>query len=238
MVRSVLITGTSNGVGKAAAKKFLSQGIKVYGLDWKEATIEHPLYKHYVCDVSKKETLPDLPEVTYIMNNAGIVTPKANAIAVNQIGYINILEKYADNNSELKAILQIGSTASVKGYDNLSYCSSQGARDAITKWAANNYGKDSRHVIVNGLNLDGIVAADPSKGIEGTTLEPELYAADGLMETIANLSVLKRLATVEEIAEWCYFLLAVNTVMTGQILSIDGELIGAYKFIPYPGWND
>ena len=37
MVNSVLITGTSNGVGKATAKKFLSQGFKVYGLDWKES---------------------------------------------------------------------------------------------------------------------------------------------------------------------------------------------------------
>ena len=238
MVNSVLIKGTSNGVGKATAKKFLSQGFKVYGLDWKEATISDPNYEHYICDVSKFDNLPELPEVEYIMNNAGIVTPKADAIAVNQIGYINILKKYAETNQKLKSILQIGSTASCKGYDNLEYCSSQGARDSITKWAANNYGKDSRHVIVNGLNLDGIVAADPSKGIEGTSLEPELYAAEGLMDNIAELSILKKLATVEEIAEWCYFLLVVNTVMTGQILCIDGELMGAYKFIPYPGWND
>ena len=58
------------------------------------------------------------------------------------------------------------------------------------------------------------------------------------MEEIANLSILKRLATVGEIAEWIYFLLVKNTVMTGQIINIDGELMGAYKFIPYPGWND
>ena len=133
MVNSVLITGTSNGVGKATAKKFLSQGFKVYGLDWKEATISDANYEHYICDVSKFDNLPELPEVEYIMNNAGIVTPKADAIAVNQIGYINILKKYAETNQKLKSILQIGSTASCKGYDNLEYCSSQGARDSITK---------------------------------------------------------------------------------------------------------
>lgn len=233
----VLITGTSCGVGRAAAIKFLDEGYEVVGLDWKESTIVHSHYKHYQCDVGNKEELPYVKGITYLVNNAGIVTPKADAIRVNQIGYINILETYGQDPA-LKSIVNVGSTASIKGYDNLQYCSSQGARDAITKWAANNYGKDSRHVIVNGLNLDGIVAADPEKGIQGTSLEPELYAHPELMEEIANLSILKKLATVEEIAEWIFFLLVKNTVMTGQIINIDGELMGAFKFIPYPGWND
>lgn len=233
----VLITGTSFGVGKASAKKFLSEGYEVVGLDWCQPTIFDENYTHFTCDVSKKELLPDIDHINYIVNNAGIVTPKKEAIAVNQVGYINIIEKYGYD-PDLKSIVNIGSTASSKGYDNLEYCSSQGARDAITKWAANNFGKDDRHVIVNSLNLDGIVAADPSKGIEGTSLEPELYARPELMEEIANLSILKRLSTVQEIAEWVYFILVKNTVMTGQILNIDGELMGAYKFIPYPGWDD
>lgn len=237
-MKKVLITGTSCGVGRAAAMKFLSdEAYEVVGLDWKESTINHPNYKHYVCDVGNKDELPNIKNISYICNNAGIVTPKADAIRVNQIGYINVIETYGYDPC-LKSVVNVGSTASCKGYDNLEYCSSQGARDAITKWAANNFGKDARHVIVNGLNLDGIVAADPEKGIQGTSLEPELYAHPELMEEIANLSILKKLATVEEIAEWIFFLLVKNTVMTGQIINIDGELMGAYKFIPYPGWND
>ena len=236
-MEKVLITGTSCGVGRAAAIKFLDQGYEVVGLDWKESTIVHSNYKHYVCDVGNKEELPNIKNISYICNNAGIVTPKADAIRVNQIGYINVIETYGYDPC-LKSVVNVGSTASCKGYDNLEYCSSQGARDAITKWAANNFGKDDRHVIVNGLNLDGIVAADPEKGIQGTSLEPELYAHPELMEEIANLSILKKLTTVEEIAEWIFFLLVKNTVMTGQIINIDGELMGAYKFIPYPGWND
>lgn len=232
-----LITGTSCGVGRAAAVKFLDEGYEVYGLDIKEPTIVHKNYHHIICDVSKKEQLPYIKDLEYIVNNAGIVTPQADAIDVNLYGYINILEEYGECPS-LKSIVQVGSTASYKGYDNIRYCASQGGRDALTKWAANNFGNDKRHVIVNSLNLDGIVAADPEKGIQGTSLEPELYAQPELMETIQNLSVLKKLATVEEIAEWIYFLLVKNTVMTGQILSIDGELIGAYRFIKYPGWND
>lgn len=233
----VLITGTSCGVGKAAAKKFLAMGHEVVGLDWKPATIIDENYKHYQCDVGNFDELPNVSEVEYLMLNAGIVTPKADAIRVNLIGYMNCVEKYGYDPS-LKSILTVGSTASLKGYDNLPYNVSQGGRDALTKWCANNFGRDERHVIVNELRLDGIVAADPSRGIEGTELEPELYAADGLMDQITELSILKRLATVENIAEWAYFLLVVNNCMTGQILDIDSELMGAYKFVPYPGWND
>lgn len=232
----VLITGTSSGVGKASALKFLSMGYEVVGIDIKPSTIDHTMYKHFIADVSKAEQLPNIVDIDIIVNNAGIVTPQKDAIAVNQIGYINVLEKYGED-SKLKSILQVGSTASYKGYDNIRYCSSQGARDALTKWAANNYGNDPRHVIVNSLNLDGIVPYNPETGT-GTELEPELYAHPEMLEEIANLSILKKLTTVEQISEWIYFLTAVNTSMTGQILSIDGELIGAYKFIKYPGWNE
>lgn len=235
----VLITGTSSGVGKAAAMKFLQMGHEVIGIDIKPASIRNEAYVHFIVDVSRAEDLPYIPAIDIIVNNAGIVTPQQFAIKVNQEGYINILERYADISvsPNLKAILQIGSTASYKGYDNIRYCSSQGARDALTKWAANNYGNDPRHVIVNSLNLDGIVPYDPATGT-GTELEPELYSHPEMLEEIASLSVLKKLTTVEQIAEWIYFLTVVNTSMTGQILSIDGELIGAYKFIKYPGWND
>lgn len=232
----VLITGTSNGVGKAAAKKFLEMGHIVCGFDIKPATIFHSNYTHYIADVSKANQLPEIEAVDYIVNNAGIVTPKKDAIAVNLMGYINIIEKYGYQDT-LKSIVNIGSSASIKGYDNILYNVSQGGRDALTIWAANNFGNDPRHVLVNEIRLDGIVAANPELGIEGTSLEPALYEADGLMNKIADLSVLKRLATVENIAEWVYFVAVINNCMTGQIMNIDGELIGAYQFVEYPGWN-
>lgn len=233
---SVLITGTSYGVGRATALKFMQEGYSVVGLDWKPATI--PLsnsYIHHQCDVSNFDSLPDLINIEYIVNNAGIVTPKAQAIAVNLIGYMNIIKKYSGDPS-LKAIVQIGSTASIKGYDNMEYCCSQGGRDALTKWAANNLGHDSRHVLVNSLNIDGIVPA-PEGSLDGTALEPELYADPELMKAIEDLSITGRLSTVHDIAEWIFFVLTKNRIMTGEIIKIDGELMNCYKFIPYPGWD-
>ena len=236
-MEKVLITGTSCGVGRASAKKFLTMGLQVIGLDIKPSSIVHDNYKHYVCDVSNEKQLPDVSDINYLVNNAGIVTPQKLAIFVNLFGYINVIEKYGKDPC-LKSILNIGSTAQYKGYDNIRYCASQGGREALTMWAANNYGNDKRHVIVNQLNLDGIVPADPSKGIEGTSMEPALYEAEGLMDQIKELSILKRLSTVEEIAEWVYFLTVVNTCVTGQTVNVDGEMLGAYSFVKYPGWDD
>lgn len=233
---NVLITGTSSGVGRATAVKFLSKGYTVYGLDVKKPTINQKGYFHFCCDVSKKEELPTLKDISYIVNNAGIVTPQIKAIDINLLGYVNVIEKYGYD-SKLKSIVNIGSTASFKGYDNLRYCVSQGGRDALTKWVALNLGNDERHVICNSLNLDGIVPSENGDGVGGTSMEPALYADKEAMEAIKNLSVLKKLATVEDIAEWIYFMLVVNTVMTGQVLSIDGELTGAWKFIKYEGWD-
>lgn len=233
----VIITGTSHGIGRACALKFIASGFVVFGIDKDEATIDdESKYVHIQADVRDKESLPEIHGVQHIINNAGIVTPKAEAIDVNLIGYINILEKYGES-KELKSIVQIGSTASEKGYDNIQYCASQGGRDALTKWAANNYGHDNRHVLVNSINVDGIVPAQPGSE-DGTSLEPELYADAALMNTIKELSITKRLATVSEIAEWVYFVAVVNKIMTGQKILLDGELMNCFKFVPYKGWND
>ena len=234
----VLITGTSYGVGRATALKFLFNGYDVVGIDWKSRTISwknENTYTHHVCDVSDFDTLPEIDNIDYIVNNAGIVTPKADAISVNLIGYMNILKKYGQDEN-LKAIVQIGSTASIKGYDNMEYCASQGGRDALTKWAANNYGHDPRHVLVNSLNIDGIVPA-PANSLVGTALEPALYSQPELMQQIADLSITGKLSTVEDVAEWIYFVLTKNKIMTGEIIKLDGELMNCYKFIPYPGWD-
>lgn len=222
MSKVALITGTSNGVGKATALKFLENGIKVIGLDICGYSIKDENYKHYFCDVSNYEQLPEINGINYIVNNAGITTPKKDTIQVNQIGYINVIKKYAED-PLLKSIVNVGDTGSDKGYNSIECCSSQGARNAITKWAANNYGKDDRHVLVNSLNIDGV---DSDSAIDSV-----------LANKIADLSILKRLVRASEIADWIYFLAVVNTCATSQIISIDGEQQGAYNFIKYPGWE-
>ena len=55
----ILITGTSGGIGKATAIKFLKEGHSVFGIDIKSDSIsgtflEAENYTHFIADISKK----------------------------------------------------------------------------------------------------------------------------------------------------------------------------------------
>ena len=103
----VLITGTSRGIGKATALKFLSEGAQVIGLDKEEDTIsqdskvQNPKnYSHFIADISDARSLPEISDVEILVNNAGIQTPGYVAegekdIRVNLLGTMAVTEKYA-----------------------------------------------------------------------------------------------------------------------------------------------
>ena len=55
---NVLITGTTQGIGKAIAELFLQENHQVIGIDRQKAGIVHENYTHYVCDVRDYANLP------------------------------------------------------------------------------------------------------------------------------------------------------------------------------------
>ena len=69
---NVLISGTSQGIGKAIAVLFLERGHRVFGIDRQVSGISHESYTHYICDVRDYANLPALSDIHVLINNAGI----------------------------------------------------------------------------------------------------------------------------------------------------------------------
>ena len=55
----ILITGTTQGIGRAIAVKFLAEGHTVIGIDRQPKSIDDPSYTHYTEDIRNKEKLPE-----------------------------------------------------------------------------------------------------------------------------------------------------------------------------------
>lgn len=218
----ILITGTSNGIGKATAAKFIRKGYDVIGIDIKPATFSHPLYTHYQVDVTKPELLPDLDNLAVVINNAGTINEE-EAMNVNYNGYMNIVEKYCYQ-AKLKCLINVASISGHVGLDTPNYAASQGARLALTKHLAMDLGR--RY---------GARVVSISPGAVITDLEPELYANEEAMAQVAEENILKKWIFPEEIAEWIYFIAIKDKSMTGQDVLIDNGEVANYNFISSKG---
>ena len=108
----VLITGTSQGIGQAMAELFLEKGHQVVGIDRQEASIAHPEYTHYLCDIRNVEALPEIKDVNILINNAG--TQNDADIDINLKGLMYITEKYGVQ-EKIRSILNIGSASGHTG---------------------------------------------------------------------------------------------------------------------------
>jgi NAD(P)-dependent dehydrogenase (short-subunit alcohol dehydrogenase family) len=212
----ILITGTSQGIGKAIAELFLANGHSVIGIDRQDKSIDKEGYTHYVCDVRDKEHLPDINGVEILINNAG--TQNESDIDINLKALIYVTEKYGIQ-SNIKSILNIGSASGHTGAEFPEYCASKGGVLAYTKNVAMRISPFG--ATCNSLDPGGVLT--PLN--ECVINDPELW------EQIMEETPLKRWATPEEIAEWAYFLTVTNKFCTGQNILVDGGESINYHFV-------
>lgn len=214
----VLVTGSSGGIGKAVCHLFLDNGHEVFGLDIHEATIEHPHYVHVVADIADRTSLPVIENVEILINCAGVQNSDDD-IDVNLKGTINVTEKYAFQKS-IKSVLNIASASAHTGAEFPAYSASKGGLLAYTLNAAirlAKYGATCNSISPGGVNtpLNRPVMEDPV-----------------LWKQIMDVTPLKKWASAEEIAQWCYFLTVVNKSCTGEDILIDnGETHLNAKFV-------
>lgn len=212
----VLITGTSRGIGKAIAEKFLLEGHTVIGIDRLPCDIANGAYTHYVCDIRDYDRLPELTDVELLINNAG--TQCEEDIDINLKALIRITEKYGIQ-PHIRSILNIGSASGHTGSEFPEYCASKGGVLAYTKNVALRVAPFG--ATCNSLDPGGVL----------TDLNECVINDPQLWEQIMEQTPLKKWATPEEIAEWAYFLTVTNTFCTGQNILVDGGEALNCKFI-------
>lgn len=207
----VLITGTSSGIGRAAALKFLDEGYYVSGIDVKESSIKNnERYNHYVADISNKESLPEIDNVAILINNAGVQTATNEDINVNLIGTMNVTEKYAFQPS-IRSVLFNSSVSSLTGNEFPTYVASKAGVSGYMKNCAIRLANEYK-ATCNALCFGGVL----------TDLNKCVMEDKKLWNKIMDVTPLKRWATAEEAAEWCYFITVVNKFCTGQTIDISG----------------
>lgn len=212
----VLITGTSQGIGKAIAEKFLKENHEVIGIDRQGDTVQNEKYTHYQQDVRDYDALPEIENVEILINNAG--TQNEDDIDINLKALIKVTEKYGVQ-EKIRAILNIGSASGHTGAEFPEYCASKGGVLAYTKNVAMRVAAFG--ATCNSLDPGGVFTPLNDCVVN----DPELWAE------IMEETPLKKWATAEEIAEWAYFLTVINTFCTGQNILVDGGESINYNFV-------
>lgn len=212
----VLITGTSKGIGRAIAEKFLACGHRVTGIDVLPATIENKCYKHVQSSIYGGQ-LPEIDGVEVLINNAG-VQDSGNDIDVNLRGAIRVTEKYAVQKN-IKSVLFIASASASTGAEFPEYAASKGGMVAYMKNVALRIAKYG--AISNSLSPGGV----------RTELNARVMNDPKLWQAIMDETLLKKWAEPEEIAEWAYFITVINRSMTAQDILIDNGEAARANFI-------
>lgn len=216
MKMKVLITGTSQGIGRAICQLFLDKGHEVIGFDRNEVNIISDNYTHYQIDIRDYDKLPEISGVNILINNAG--TQNEDDIDINLKALIHLTEKYGVQ-QDIHSILNIGSASGHTGSEFPEYCASKGGVIAYTKNVALRVAEFG--ATCNSLDPGGVL----------TPLNKPVMEDDKLWAQIMNETPLDRWATPEEIAQWAYFLTITNSFCTGQSIVVDGGESIKHNFI-------
>ena len=218
---NVLVTGASGGIGSAVAARFLADGHAVAGLDCAPpppVLAAERNYHHLLHDLLSPEPLPEAGEINILVCCAGVQGRGAEDIDVNLKALVRTTERYGVQPA-IRAICLVASASAHTGAEFPEYAAGKGG---ILAYAKNVALRVARWGAVCNSISPGGVRTDSNRRVMD---DPALWAR------VMDVTPLKRWAEPEEIAEWIYFLTAVNRSMTGQDVLVDnGEAID-FRFV-------
>lgn len=222
----VIISGTSRGIGKAVAELFASVRdnhnnlmYDVFGIDKNPVESEFltyaPNYHHYIADV--RDTLPDIEFPEIVIANAG-TQDDDDSIDVNLVGLINFCEAYADQPC-IQAVCTVASASAHSGAEFPRYTASKGGVVAYTKNLALRVAKYG--AVCNSISPGGVY----------TPINEHIVQDKNKLDAVLNEAILHRWASAKEIAQWIYFITAVNKSATAQDFLVDNGEMAKSNFI-------
>jgi len=221
-----IVTGSSLGIGKAIAEKFIREGAKVVFSDVNE--IDNVLFKK--CDVSKSNEVNDLINfclekfggLDIMVNNAGIGTLAdittltdeewQKVIGINLSGVFYGARAASKVMKEGGSIINMSSILGSVGFANaVAYCAAKGGVDQITKAGALDLSK--KGIRINSI-APGFIKTNMTKGLQ----EDEAYSS-----FINMMTPMGRMGDVEDIANAAVYLASSDSkYTTGTTLYVDG----------------
>ncbi len=243
---TAIITGGSRGVGAAAAKKLASHGWNVLitcsssideaenianqsdDLSGEIVAIQANVSNQKDCDATIEKCVSLWGGLDSLINNAG--TTKfvwdhsdlsslsaedfIKIYSVNLIGPFQMVKSCKQHliESSNPSIVNISSIAGIKGIgSSIAYASSKGALNTMTLSMARNLGPIRVNAICPGF-------------IEGEWLKKgmgeEVY--EGTKKHIEATAPLRKTCTPESIGEIIYYLASGSSLVTGQLITVDG----------------
>lgn len=207
----VVVSGSSSGIGRATAQRFLEAGHSVVGYDVAPATIHHPRYTHVLHDI--REPLDDDTVSPHIIVNSAGTLEETDALAVNLSATIDFTEHFVDSPC-LRSILFIASASARNGAEFPFYVASKAGIVGYMKNLALKVAE--RGITCNSISPGGVI----------TPANDHILNDEHLFGLVLKETLLGKWAEAEEVSELAYYLTVLNRSITGEdILMDNGEML-------------
>ena len=221
--KTVIVTGSSGGLGKAICDAFYTQGALVFGIDIKQPNNDDP-YETIQCDITKQHELKKVIEyilmktdhIDVLVNCAAITgKPWDDVIATNLSAPYHLIElvsKHQIENNIQGSIINIGSLNAIVALpNNPMYIASKGGIAAMTRSYAVDLAK--YNIRVNCVH----------PGYFKTQLNAKSMANPIMYKKRSDRTALGRWGEPEEIAPAVIFLASDDSsYITGAEIRVDG----------------
>jgi NAD(P)-dependent dehydrogenase (short-subunit alcohol dehydrogenase family) len=208
---NVVVSGSSSGIGKAIAQRFVVEGHQVFGFDVEAASFGHPLYHHVEADIRDGElTCAEEPHI--VISSAGTLEEQ-DAIDINLMGTMRFVNQFAES-SVLRSVLFVASASARNGAEFPLYVASKAGIVGYMKNLALRLAP--RGVTVNSVSPGGVI----------TPANKHILDDEGLYQQVLDETLLGKWAEASEIADLAYYLTVINHSITGEDILIDnGEML-------------